>query len=101
MRSIKVFISGRVTGLPRAEAQRNFERGKMLLLRNTYEYVNPLDQVPDGSTPTESMKILLPLLVDCDGILLLENHKFSEGSQVEEAVARYCQKQIFHEDDLN
>ena len=100
MRSLKAFISGRVTGLPRAEAIRNFERGKTMLLDNTYDFVNPLEVVPEGATNKEAMKILLPKLIDCDAILLLSDTKFSEGSQVEETVARYCGLQIFYEDDL-
>jgi hypothetical protein len=100
MGSIKLFISGRVTGLPRAEAIRNFERGRRLCMQNTYLCVNPMDVVPEGSTNKEAMRILLPLLMECDGILLLNDTKFSEGSQVKEAVARYCGLQMFYEDDL-
>jgi hypothetical protein len=100
MRSEKVFISGRVTGLPREEAKRNFERGKKMLLQNTFDFINPLDLVREGATNREAMKILLPILTDCYAILLLNDTKFSEGSQVEECVARYCGLQIFYEDDL-
>jgi hypothetical protein len=101
MRSTKLFISGRVTGLPRPEAVKNFERGKRLCRENTYDSVNPLEVVPEGATNKEAMKILLPMLMDCDGILLLNDTKFSEGSQVEEEVARFCGLQMFYEDDLN
>jgi hypothetical protein len=101
MRSSKVFISGRVTGLSREEAMRNFERGKKMLLQNTYDFISPLDIVPEGADNEESMGILLPILVkDCDAILLLSDHKFSPGSRVEETVARYCHKLILYEDDL-
>lgn len=101
MRSLKVFISGRVTGLPREEAARNFQRGVKMLLQNTYDYINPLDVVPEGATNREAMKILLPMLTECDGILLLNDNKFSEGSHVEKKLAQYCGLQLFYEDDLN
>ena len=97
---MKVFISGRVTGLPREEARRNFERGERLLSDNSYDYVSPLDLVPIVSTPKEAMQILLPKLMECDAILLLSDNKFSEGSQVEECVAKYCKLLILYEDDL-
>jgi hypothetical protein len=102
MRSFKVFISGRVTGLPRADAVRNFERGKKMLLQNGYDFINPVDLVPEGADQGEAMTILCPLLTAkaCDAILLLNDSKFSEGSQIEEMLARYCGKQIFYEDDL-
>jgi hypothetical protein len=99
---MKIFISGRVTGLLRSEAVRNFERGKKLILQNGWDYINPLDLVPENANEPDSMTILLPLLADksCDGILLLNDSKFSPGSHVEETVARYCKKQFFYEDDL-
>lgn len=98
---MKIFISGRVNGLPRAEAVRNFERGKQLILNNGWLYVNPLYMVPEGATNAEAMAILLPVLAkDCDGILLMNDHKFSEGSHVEKMTALYCKKAIFYEDDL-
>lgn len=102
MSSMKVFISGRVTGLPREEAKRNFERGKKMLLQNNFEYVNPLYMVSESANNSEAMAILLPVLIkDCDAILLMNDTKFSEGSQIEEKVARYCGKQIIYEEDLD
>lgn len=103
MRSMKIFISGRVTGLPREEAMRNFERGEKLLLNNTYGFINPLKIVPEDASPAEAMKICLPLVCDddVDGILLLNNSIFSQGSLLEKAAAQYCHKLIFEEDDLN
>lgn len=100
MRSAKVFISGAIKGIPREEALRNFERGKKMLLTNTYDYINPLEVVPEKSTDKEAMQILLPLLMTCDAILFLSDSKFSKGSHVEECVAKYCGLQIFYEDDL-
>jgi hypothetical protein len=101
MRSHKVFISGRIAGLPRPEAVRNFERGVRLCMNNTYDFVNPLELVPENASECEAMTILLPILTkQCDAILLMNDSKFSPGSHVEEKVAKYCKKMIFYEDDL-
>jgi hypothetical protein len=97
---MRVFISGKVAGLPRETAIRNFERGKKLVLVNGWDFVNPVDLVPEGSTKQYAMKILLPILTECNAILLLHDHQFSEGSQVELTCAKYCKLQIFNEDDL-
>lgn len=67
---------------------------------NTFDYVCPVDLVPEGASDSLAMKLLLPLLCDCDGILLLNDSKFSGGSHVEEKLAKYLKKQIFYEDDL-
>jgi hypothetical protein len=101
MRSMKVFISGRISGLPRAEAERNFERGARMLMINTFDAINPLDLVPEEATEREAMKACLGALTTCDAILLLNDNKFSEGSQIEEALAKYLKLQVFYEEDLD
>jgi len=100
MRSMRVFISGRVTGLPRQEAERNFQRAEDLLYLNTFDPVNPLKFVPEDASNKQAMKILLPILCDCDAILLLNDHKFSEGSHIEKKTAQYCGLRFFYEEDL-
>jgi hypothetical protein len=97
---MKIFISGRIAGLSRDEAVRNFERGKKMLMQNTFDFVCPIDLVPEGATDEDAMSTLLPLLCKCDGILLLNDSKFSGGSHIEEKLAKYLKKQIFYEDDL-
>jgi hypothetical protein len=97
---MKVFISGRVTGLPRQEAERNFQRAEDLIYLNMFEPANPLKIVPADASNKHAMKILLPILCDCDAILLLKDHKFSEGSYIEKKTAQYCGLLFFHEEDL-
>lgn len=100
MRSITVFISGPVTGLPRESVIRKFEHGERLLMLNTYNFINPLKHVPEKATQTEAMRILLPKLLKCDAILLLNGYEFSEGSRIEEMLAVYCGLHRYTEDDL-
>lgn len=100
MRSEKTYIAGKVTGQPDDITRRNFKRGEMLCFNNTFDVVNPLNHVPEGSTPLEAMKICIPLLLECDSILLLNDYTFSEGAQIELMLARYCNLNIYTEDDL-
>ena len=97
---MKIFISGRIAGLPREEAVRTFERGKKMLIENTFDFVCPTDLLKEGASDSEAMALLLPLLCKSDGILLLNDSKFSGGSHIEEKLAKYLKKQIFYEDDL-
>jgi hypothetical protein len=46
------------------------------------------------------MKICLPLMLECDAILLLSDWMFSEGAQIEAQLARYVGLHIINEDDL-
>ncbi|MBE3035892.1 MAG: DUF4406 domain-containing protein [Candidatus Atribacteria bacterium] len=95
-----LYVAGRVTGLSRQEAQHNFARGISLLPVNTYSIFNPLVICPADLTKKEAMTLLLPVLLKCDSILILTNHKFSEGTQIELQLARYCGLQILYESNL-
>lgn len=99
--SQKIYIAGKVTGQPRANTEVNFARGFRLLLAKGYEPITPLDHVSHLASSAEAMKTLVPLLLDCDGILLLNDWKFSEGAKIEEMIARYAGKKIINEEDLN
>ena len=97
----KFYVAGRVTGLPRTEVQHDFQRGKMLLFESGCEPVSPLDLVPENSTPKEAMKILLPVLSECDGILMLRGSGMSPGAQLEKQYAEYIGIEVLFEDELN
>lgn len=108
MRSIKVYIAGKVTGQPRALTLQNFDRGKKLCMMNGYNFVSPPDVVPEDTTPRQAMKSLIPLLVDCDAIIMLNDYKFSEGAMLELAIVKYINEthhkaviKVFFEEDLN
>ncbi|NLH53718.1 MAG: DUF4406 domain-containing protein [Bacteroidales bacterium] len=87
---MKLYISGRISGLPRHIAERNFERAEKLLIANNYEPVNPMKLVPEGVDNAAAMKLLIPAMLECDGILLLDDWQWSEGAKIEESLARYC-----------
>lgn len=99
---MKIYIAGQVTGIPYESAIKIFEEGVYLVMKQGWLFVNPLDYVPMGADPCETMKICLPLLADhsCDGILLLENYIYSEGAKIELALARYCKKHVYTISDL-
>ncbi len=98
---MRIYIAGKVSGQPRAVTEVNFARGFRLLLAKGHTPVTPLDHVSHLDSSSDAMKTLLPLLLDCDGILLLSDWKFSEGARIEEMLARYAGKKIFNEEDLN
>jgi hypothetical protein len=98
---MKVYIAGRVTGLTREQASRNFSRGEALMRSNNHDPINPLAFVPEGSSPKEAMKTLLPLMLECEAILLLEDWEFSEGAMIESALANYSKMTILLEEDFN
>ena len=98
---MRIYIAGRVTGTPRADVERNFARGFRMLLAKGFEPVTPLDHVSHLASSSEAMKVLVPLLLGCDGILLLNDWQFSEGAKIEANLARYVGMRILNEEDIN
>lgn len=98
---MKVYISGRVSGLPYEDVRRKFARVEAELRASNFMPVNPLDHVSAGISPAEAMKHLVPILLECDAILLLSDWEFSEGARIEAELARYAGMTIINEDDLN
>lgn len=97
---MKIYIAGRVTGLNYSDVERKFNNAEMRVRDEGHDVVNPVKQVKEGASKSEAMGILLPLLTQCDAILLLEDWIYSEGAQIEAQTARYCGKHIIDEDDL-
>jgi hypothetical protein len=98
---MRIYIAGRVTGLPYEEVKAKFDRAEMLIIDQGHTVVNPTKHVRPEASKSEAMGILLPILCkECDAILLLDDWMFSEGAQIEAQTARYCEKHIINEDDL-
>jgi len=97
---MRVYIAGRVTGLPVDQVTRKFQAAEAMCRASNFNPVNPLHHVNIKAGKAEAMKILLPILCECDAILLLNDWEFSEGAQIEAQLARYNGICIMNEDDL-
>lgn len=97
---MRVFISGRVTGLPYDQVKKKFAAAETLLRASNYNPVSPLHHVNQLAKPREAMKICISLLLECDALLLLADSIYSEGAQIEAQLARYAGLSILIEDDL-
>lgn len=87
---MRVYISGKITGLDPKQAMENFTRAEIFLHRLELKTVNPV-ALCNGLDPNESwetyMKRCIPALVECDAIYLLENWKDSRGARLEAKIA--------------
>jgi len=98
---MRIYIAGQVSGLAREKVKKNFLRGHVLLSYNGYEPVNPLDAVsPSDGCNKKAMEKLLPILLRCDGILMLNGWEFSHGAKIEYELAKYAKLKVIMEDDL-
>lgn len=81
---MKVYVSGKVTGLPLDVAKQRFSNACELLKELDMTPVNPLDSIPDEEmTWGWYMGRDLDLLMGCDAIFMLSNWHDSDGARVE------------------
>lgn len=90
--SKKIYIAGKVTGLPIAEVTMKFGTAQKELENKGYEVVNPLAVVAEQGDGFRTdwqtaMRLCIKELMDCDGIYLLPCWEHSTGAQIEKRLA--------------
>lgn len=85
---IKIYISGKISGLPLDQARQNFENAENKLCDEVYfhcQIINPMKSVPfkEGKSWWYYMRKDLKLLWGCDVIYVQKNWKTSKGAIIE------------------
>lgn len=84
----KIYLSGKISGLPICEAIKNFESAENQL-KGFATIVNPMRLKHDHDKSWESyMKEDIKALLDCDAIAMLPNFNESKGSLIELNLAK-------------
>lgn len=94
---MKIYISGKITGLPTEIAEENFRRSEELLTAIGFETVNPMREI--AKKHREWIDYIcddLRLLNDCDAIYLQSNWTDSQGSNIERSFAKAKGIRIFY-----
>lgn len=85
---MKIYISGKITGLPFDEVEDNFYNAQNRLEEAGFKVVNPLNNGLSQNDKWEHhMKADIKLLMECNTIYLLENWKESRGAKIEYELA--------------
>ncbi len=85
----KIYIAGKVTGLPQQEVVAKFAKAKQEIEGMGFEVVNPIEVVNDFATPwNEAMKLCIAALLECNAVVLLPCWKSSKGARLEKDSAR-------------
>jgi len=80
----RYYISGRITGLPESESDRNFQLAKVEVSKMGFEPLSPKDLPHNHDQSWESfMKEDLIQLVKCDGVYALKDWRMSKGASIE------------------
>lgn len=94
----KIYIAGKVTGLPVHETALKFAMIKKKIEALGFEAVNPIEVVADFNAPwKEAMKKCITALMDCDGVLLLPDYLDSRGARIERELANGLELPAFHD----
>lgn len=97
---MKVYISGKITGLTRDIYLTKFANAEKKLKDMGYEVINPValnDMLPVDTTWQQYMDVSLVLLKMCDAIYLLDGWEDSPGARVEYTFATKSDYKILHE----
>lgn len=98
---MKIYISGRITGLPLSEARQRFADAADLLNAIGFEAVNPLNNgLDDKATWKEHMVADIRMLLDCDAIYMMDNWLESRGASVEYDIANRLNMDVWFESKI-
>jgi hypothetical protein len=99
MKRLKVYISGKVTGLDPEYMRQKFAKTEEWLRSLGFDTVNPETLVPAGvESWEEAMKICLRAELDCDLLFAQSDAYESKGARVEISVAASLKIHVIHED---
>ena len=89
----KIYISGKITGLPIEGASENFNRAEIYLKSKGYEVMNPMKEVPFNKSWSwgDYMRSAIILMMKCDSIYMLNTHEESKGALIELQLAKDLQ----------
>lgn len=108
MEQYKVYISGRITGLPKAEYEALFNAAEATLRAKGYEVITPIRINPeaaeiDPARHTEAeiweahLKADIRELLKCNAIYMLSNWELSEGATLEHSIAQGVNIHVHYE----
>jgi hypothetical protein len=99
---MKIYISGKITGLPINKVVEKFKWHSGILEMKGYLPVNPIDVSPfaEDKEWEDYMIDDIAALFKCDAIYMLKDWGQSKGARIEYQIAKELGLQILFEDEL-
>lgn len=92
---MKVYLAGKVTGLPMGEVFAKFGQAEFWLKEQGHTVVNPLRLCSNHWSWERCMRVCIQAMMDCEGVCLLPDWNESKGAMVEHYVATMLGLKIF------
>lgn len=97
---MKVYISGKISGLDLVEAKKNFIKAELRLKHQGHEVMSPKGIMDFAGFEHEDYMHVCKAMVDvCDAIYMLSNWQTSRGSREELNYAKEWRKEVLWEDE--
>lgn len=96
MESMKIYISGKISGLPVNEVVAKFQAAERKIRKFRQTPINPLDNgLPIEAEWADQMGKDIAQLLRADAIYMLSDWRQSEGATIEYLIARQRRMRIF------
>lgn len=97
---MKVYVAGKVTGLPEDEVFRKFDRSGMTLRKDGHAVMSPAVLVlNEGFEHEDYMHVCFAMIDVCDAVYMQKDWQDSEGARMEREYAAARKKRIIYEDE--
>lgn len=98
---MKIYIAGKISGLPYDEVRERFNGAEDLLTKLGFEVLNPVKNCLDQDTSWNGHLCRgIELLLPCDAIYMMDNWVDSTGASIEYDIATRMNKDIWFESNV-
>lgn len=99
---MRIYISGKISGLPIEEARQRFDNAAGLLADIGFEPVNPFNNglEPDASWNAHLVADIA-MLLECDAIYMMDNWIDSKGASIEYDIATRLEMDVWFESNIS
>lgn len=97
---MKIYIAGKISGLPKAEYSAKFLQAELALRAAGWEPVNPCNfGIEENATLNEALPKCKPHFDQCQAVFLLSDWEDSPGAIIEKSWAKHQKMDIYFQKD--
>lgn len=100
---MKIYVSGKISGLPLEQAKEKFKWHVEFLREKGHEVVSPfeINEIKPEKTWGDYMENDIKHLVECDAIYMISDWRKSTGARIEYMIAKKLKLEILYHGETN